>query len=303
MDNIGYQTDFLGSEHSVDLPIISFEHESDVVTSEDLREGRILDYPNYSVVMSRSKRQAFYSAGNADFENNVGQGKSNKKDGRIDKKFQLGNIYYKNLPSGDNPYDKGHLTRRDAISWGGTEMLADKASKYSWYYTNLSPQHMNFNRDEWHALEKAIETSNMDSDNRFNIFVGPVFTDLDRFITPDESLEPARVPSAFWKVIVYIGKDTNDLEVNAFFVWQDDESIQAMKQVLGNNEINPFNIYQSPTSIIEDMTGIEFHEIVFARNPMFRFESDITRSRNIVTPQLNEVSTARGPDCGIIFRQ
>jgi endonuclease G len=137
------------------------------------------------------------------------------------------------------------------------------------------------------------------------IFCGPqpVFTDLDRVIRPDDSLEPARVPSAFWKVIVYIGKPTKELEVNAFFAWQDDESLQAMGQVFGNNQVDPFKIYQSSTTLIEEMTGIEFPEIAFRNNAMFFFESDITRSRNIVTPQLNEVSTARGPDCGIIFRQ
>ncbi len=301
MAKVGYQPDYLGKQHNFDLPTITFEHASDVVTSDELREGQLLDYPNYSVVMSRAKRQAFFSAGNADFSKNDGKGRNFRVDGRIDKILQLDNMYYKKLDGIDNPYDRGHLMRRDAISWGATQKLANKASKDSCFYPNVSPQHMNFNQDEWRALEHAIEITNMDEDNRFNIFVGPVFTELDRFITPRSSMEPARVPSAFWKIIVYIGKSSQNLEANAFLVWQDDESLKAKKQVFGNNQINPFKIYQCSTTLIEELTGIEFHEIAFRTNPMFFFESDLTRSQNIETPQLNEVSTAKGADCGIIF--
>ena len=35
----------------------------------------------------------------------------------------------------------------------------------------------NFNQDEWHALERAIENTNKDADDKFNIFTGPyIFT-------------------------------------------------------------------------------------------------------------------------------
>ncbi len=264
--------------------------------------------------MSRKTRQAIYSATNADFARNTGTGRNFRRDGRILPAQQLDNIYYKDLDGVENPYDRGHLTRRDAISWGETRQEANRASKDSCFYTNVSLQHKNFNQDEWHALEKAIETNQSDQDNRFYILCGPVSTEIDRFVMPSENLKPGRVPSAFWKVIAYVGKESNELEVNAFLVFQDDDSILAKRQVLGNNELDPFKIYQSSTTLIEELTAIEFPEIAFEHNPMVFFnetelEMDETGPQlvsgerpTINTPQLVEVSTAKGPNCGIVFR-
>ena len=302
MDALGYRKTFLGADFAFDFPIVSFEHAAHVVLPDGSDEP-YLHYPNYSVIMNSMTRQAFYSAANADFSKNTGEGRNFRIDGRIAGSLQLDNIYYKDLSGVENPYDRGHLTRRDAISWGPTKKLANKASRDSCFYPNVSLQHKNFNRDEWHALEKAIELNNSDADNRFYILCGPVFSEVDRFVIPTSSLEPGRVPSAFWKLIAYIGKDTGTLETNAFLVFQDDESMLSMGQVLGNNALDPFKIYQSSTTLIEQLTGLEFPEIAFDNNPMFFFESDATRTAGITTPQLHEVSTAHGPDCGIYFTQ
>lgn len=283
METIGYRKDFLGDEFVFDFPTISFEHASHIVFPDE-GEGPQLHYPNYSVVMNNLTRQAFYSAANADFSKNTGDGRNFRIDGRIDEALQLDNIYYKDLGGVENPYDRGHLTRRDAISWGSTKKQANKASRDSCFYPNVVLQHKNFNRDEWHALEKAIELNKTDADDRFNVLCGPVFTDVDRYVTPNNSLEPGRVPSAFWKVIAYIGKESGELEINAFLVFQDDESMLSMKQVLGKNSLDPFKIYQSSTTLIEQLTGLEFPEIAFDNNPMFFFESGATRSAGITTP-------------------
>ena len=303
MSQLGYQKNFLGDDFEFDFPSITFEHESHIVrpTNANESDGPQLHYLNYSVVMNRKTRQAFYSAANANFRKNTGEGRNFRLDRRIDESLQLDNIYYKDLDGVENPYDRGHLTRRDAISWGATKKLANKASRDSCFYPNVVLQHKNFNRDEWHALEKAIEHANMDADNRFNIFCGPMFSRIDRFVTPTSALQPARVPSAFWKVIAYIGKESGGLQVNAFLVFQDDESMRRMGQVLGNNAIDPFKIYQSSTTLIEQLTGLEFPDIAFDNNPMFFYESDATINANIMTPQLHEVSSTCGANCGIIF--
>lgn len=302
MTTLGYQSNYLGNGYEFDLPTITFEHESNIVYPND-SENPQLDYLNYSVVMNKETRQAFYSAANADFNRNDGEGRNFRLDRRIEEDFQLDNIYYKDLNNIENPYDRGHLTRRDAISWGENRRLENKASRDSCFYPNVVLQHKNFNRDEWHALEKAIEENNADADNRYNILCGPVFTDVDRYVTPRSSLKPGRVPSAFWKLIAYIGKDSGKLEINAFLVYQDNESLERMGQVLGNNNINPFQIYQSSTTLIERLTGLEFPEIAFDNNPMLFFESDRSAALNVETPQLHEVSREHGPDCNICFAQ
>jgi endonuclease G len=251
--------------------------------------------------MNRDTRQAFYSAANANFNDNKGKGRNFRLDRRIDESLQLDNTYYKDLDGVENPYDRGHLTRRDAVSWGATTKLANNASRDSCFYPNVVLQHKNFNRDEWYALETAIEDSKEDADNRFNVMCGPVFSNIDRFVTPTSTLKPGRVPSAFWKIIAYIGKSSGELQVNAFLVFQDDESVLRLGQILGNNSINPFKVYQSSTTLIERLTGLDFPEIAFNNNPMFFFESDETRKADITTPQLNEVSSENGADSGIVF--
>ena len=302
MKTLGYCTNFLGEEFAFEFPEISFEQAAHVVIPDGSEEPH-LHYPNYSVVMNSKTRQAFYSAANADFSKNIGEGRHFRIDSRIDAALQLNNIYYKDLDGVKNPYDRGHLTRRDAISWGLTKKQANKASRDSCFYPNVVLQHKNFNRDEWYALEKAIEYNKRDADDRFYILCGPIFTGIDRFVIPNSSLEPARVPSAFWKLIAYIGKESGKLETNAFFVFQDDKSIQSLGQVLNNNSLDPFKIYQSSTTLIEQLTGLEFPETAFDNNPMFFFESEATRSAKIATPQLHEVSTSCGSDCGICFKQ
>ncbi len=298
----GYKKDYLGDDFIFDLPTITAEHQGNIVLPVDGNDP-LLDYPNYSLIMNKKTRQAFYSAANADFNRNTGKGRRFRLDGRIQEKYQLDNVYYKDLEGIENPYDRGHLTRRDAISWGGTDREANKASKDSCYFTNISLQHKNFNQDEWGALEVAIEENTSDADNRFNIMCGPIFTGIDRMIQPYSHMEAGIVPSAFWKLISYIGKDSGKLETNAFIVFQDDESLKRLGQVKNNQNINAFEIYQSSTTLIEQLTGLEFPDVAFDSNPMFFFESENTRTRNITTPQLHPVSSDGGDDSGICFKQ
>lgn len=302
MGDLGYKSDFLGEDFKVELPIISPQFENEILKSDNLNNDYVIDYLNYSVVMNKKTRQAFFSAANADFNQNSGKGRSFRLDGRIANKYQLDNIYYKNIDSVENPYDRGHLTRRDAISWGKNSRQANKASKDSCYYPNISLQHKNFNQDEWGALEIAIEKTNNDLNNKFNIFTGPIFTNLDRYITPKDSMKPARIPSAFWKVITYIGKKSKELETNAFIIYQDDLSISAMSQVKNNKNINVFKVYQTSTTLIEELTGIEFPEVCFDKNPLYFFESETTIEKNIETPQLKEVHP-ENENNEIIFEQ
>ncbi len=296
----GYNSKFLGKDFIFELPKITYEKIDDVALPKEGNE-QILKYLNYSVSMNRNTRQAFYSAANADFSKNTGDGRHFRLDGRLESSFQLDNIYYKDLNDVGNPYDRGHLTRRDAVSWGKTNKLANQASRDSCYFTNVSLQHRNFNQDEWYALEKAVEKNNNDKDNKANVICGPIFSDMDRFVTPTRSAIPGRVPSAFWKIIAYIGKSTGELEINAFIVHQDRESMKAKKQVLGNQRLYPFKIYQSSTTLIERLTGLEFPDIAFDNNPMLFFKSDLANRNKIKTPQLAEVSTKHGADCGICF--
>ena len=123
----------------------------------------------------------------------------------------------------------------------------------------------------------------------------------DRFVTPTPSLDPGHVPSAFWKVIAYVGKDSQELEVKAFLVFQDDGSIERLRQVLGDNELKPFDLYQSSTTLIERLTGLDFPDVAFESNPMLFFESELAEAAGITTPELHRVGRDCGDNCGIHF--
>ena len=62
----GYNESFLGEDHIIPLPNFSPELEEDVLETNTLRDGYIADYPHYSLCMSKSNKQALFSAANID---------------------------------------------------------------------------------------------------------------------------------------------------------------------------------------------------------------------------------------------
>ena len=63
----GYKVDFLGTDQAIQLPTPSLALQSDVLQPPGLPSGEVVvPYINYSLLMSRSTRQALYSAANID---------------------------------------------------------------------------------------------------------------------------------------------------------------------------------------------------------------------------------------------
>ena len=57
----GYNEDFLGEGIKVPLPTLGLEHDADILKNASFKDNQIVDYVHYSVVMSKSKKQAFFS--------------------------------------------------------------------------------------------------------------------------------------------------------------------------------------------------------------------------------------------------
>ena len=72
-------------------------------------------------------------------------------------------------------------------------------------------QHENFNQDEWRIPEGIVRYLDKDIDGKISVFTGPIFTDYDRWFFQSGMVAPVRVPSAFWKLVAYIDKETNKL--------------------------------------------------------------------------------------------
>ena len=132
-DRNGYNPNFLGTGSlSVPLPTLSAKVKANMLkvsgTSGEMK------YWNYSVVLNKKRSLAFFSAANIDPAlgkgNRAGDGWiRDKRVDEIDRSAQIGNEFYekqKSLEAEDrskNPFDKGHLTRREDLQWGRTEKL------------------------------------------------------------------------------------------------------------------------------------------------------------------------------------
>ena len=279
----GYDPNFLAEP--VPLPAFSPGLAEDVLHRDALRDGVYADYPNYTVAMHRPFRTLLFAALNVDQDLYKKTDRSNRWriDDRIGAENQLDNDYYYK-----NPWDRGHLARRTTAAWGETDQVAQHASDETFYYANASLQHENLNQDEWLALEDWVRDLNLDKDNRFSVFSGPVFGDYMRAIRPP-GREPGFVPSAYFKVIFFMNKQ-DALEVRAFLMLQDEKALKDKK----GRRVFDHQIYQVSVTEIEALTGLDFPEVLPGRNPMFFAPSDACSGLNVHEfPERREVN---GPD-------
>ena len=255
----GYNESFLGEDHIIPLPNFSPELEEDVLETNTLRDGYIADYPHYSLCMSKSNKQALFSAANIDLSKlKTIEGKRIWfADHRIGVDNQILNYAYKN-----NHWDRGHLTRRYIISWGG-DLEATSASNKSYSYANASMQHEDFNRDEWKVPESFVEKFKKSKDNKLCVFTGPIFTKIDLFYSRG-SKSLVRIPAGFWKIVAYIDKCSSEIACQAYEAYQYGEFIVNGKKT----ELHP-NALQVTTSHIENFTNLQFPDELYHSNPLY----------------------------------
>jgi endonuclease G len=143
----GYRADFLGDEpeHQIAMPHFTPELARSVLLQDGSQEAAFTDYATYTVAMHQGYRAPLFAALNIHREGDPGT-KSRAKwriDERVGVENQLGPEYY-----ADNPWDRGHIARREAAAWGPSKREAQIADDDTYYYTNAALQHKNFNRDE-----------------------------------------------------------------------------------------------------------------------------------------------------------
>ena len=281
----GYKKDFLDN---IVLPLPGFSPmlEETVLRNTHLDEEIYAHYVNYSVITSKDKRAPIISALNID-QNKLKSTRRRDKwqiDSRIGAEHQLNNDYYHR-----NPWDRGHLARRAAASWGDSSREAQRASDETFYYSNASLQHENFNQDEWLALEEWVSSLDLDKDGKITSFSGPVYGDFTRIITP-EGREFAEIPSAFFKIVCFVNKHTDALDVRSFLMYQD---IEALADKKGRRALSNFQIYQVTVSEVEEKTGLEFDNAIYESNPLLYRENEKAREDLNVTdfPERIEVDS------------
>ncbi len=259
----GYQRNFLGDSQDfiIDLPEPGLTLQNDILQPPGLPEGvKVVPYVNYSLLMSISTRQALYSAANVD------NSKMKKVSGQQGRKWFIDDRIGRENQIPDYPYegtqwDRGHLTRRTAVTWGDTLAIAVSASNDSCSFANACMQHSNFNEDEWRAVEDLV--ANFNISEKLTVFTGPVFTRADRFYIKEFGDYAVRIPSAFWKIIAYVDKN-NVLSTQAYIFFQDLPAIQSSK---ARARLRVKNM-QVTTTEVSFWTGLKFDQKLYDSNPL-----------------------------------
>ncbi|MFD1985468.1 DNA/RNA non-specific endonuclease [Mesorhizobium newzealandense] len=235
---VGYAAEFLG-EFVVPWPAVIGMRAADVLPVPGAATSR-LDYTHFSVAMSRARRMAIFVGVNIDGKTSVSIERSADKwslDGRILPGEQIGeDLYLENL------LDRGHLVRREDPNWGDE---AATANEDTFHFPNCAPQMAGFNQKTWLSLEKYVLDNTRRWAERVTVFSGPVFRDDDRLY------RGVLIPTAFWKVIAFLGDDGKP-SATAYMIDQ--------KRELGSLEaaFGVFKTYQRSVRQIELLTDIDF---------------------------------------------
>jgi endonuclease G, mitochondrial len=239
--NDGYDPQFLGP--TIPLPQIPESRTDDIVPLKD-GSGDVLDYTHFSVVLSKSRRLAYFTAVNIDGAQSKSLPRSGDRwyfDPRIEKAYQSGPDLYWN-----NPLDRGHLVRRLDPVWGEQ---AEKANEDTFHFTNAAPQHSNLNQRTWLDLEDYILKHADREDIRVTVFTGPIFR-------PDDMLYRGeyRIPAEYWKVVVIV-KEDGQISATAY--------MQTQKNLIVDLEFayGGYKTYQVPVSLIAELTELDFGEL------------------------------------------
>jgi endonuclease G len=239
----GYDPLFLGVE--LPLPKVS------------ARTSAPLEYLHFSILMNKSRKMPYYTAVNIDA---VKYNKLKSKipsrseigadnwipDPRIDKSDQIPKSFYSN-----NDFDLGHMVRREDALWGDTLEEAIQANNDTFFLTNATPQHKDFNRnaERWKGLEDYALRNARKYDLRLTVFTGCIFKANDR------EHNNIQIPGRFWKVIV-MQKEDGNLSATGYIVQQDDLIKSLTTRDLFVFE--QFKTYQVSLKEIEAATKLSF---------------------------------------------
>jgi endonuclease G len=276
---MAYDIGFLGNGVEAPLPTFGPELAGDIVRSSHLRDEIYADYPTFSLVMNSRHRSAAFVALNIDQSRLGGTGsKSWTFDTRVANNLQLNNDYYR-----QNVWDRGHMARRASAAWGSNQAQRNRNSRETYYWTNAALQHQWVNQDEWLGVEEWVRTLEDDQNNRVCSISGPIYSEIHTSVEPN-GRTPAAVPNAFFKVVMFRHRDSQDqLSVRAFIVPQNAATMRANGEFEGED----LQTYQVPIRLIEQQTGLVFPDEVVQANPLF-FE-DLDGAAGVGNPDLPEV--------------
>lgn len=261
----GYDADFLDAP--VPLPILPDElaAQAAVNTQATGEPPYLLPYHHFTVVLSKERRLAFFTAVNIDGALSREPRRARDHwffDPRVAQDEQTGKDVYDG-----NDLDLGHLVRRLDPAWGDSDGVAKLANDDTFHFTNCSPQHKDFNRNKtrWAGMEDYILNHADNLKFKVNVFTGPVFAG------DDDAYRGVQLPRQFWKVVTMVRTD-GQLSATAYLLSQSD-------LISGLRTREPFSYgayrtYQVPVRKIEELTSLSLGALA-DHDPLAR-ERDVT---------------------------
>lgn len=209
----------------------------------------LLDYTHFSLQMHRTRRLASWVAWNIDGltlftgDSISRSGEDFRADPRIPESQQtLDEVY------AGNELDRGHVARRSDLLWGSLAE-ARQANSDSFFFTNITPQHQDFNQSGrggvWGLLENAVLAREGLSDRRLTLFAGPVLSDDD---PPYRDL--VQLPREHWKVVVY--RLDGEPRFRCFLLSQDLDGVAEL------DFLDELDTYLVPLEMLEERTRLTF---------------------------------------------
>lgn len=236
----GYDAKFL--RQPLPLPQLSDKIADDLLRNNDLPDGE-LRYHRYSVKMSRSRKLALFTACNIDGNALHAVKRTPDKwllDPRLAASDQAGEALYAR-----NKLQRGHLVRRLDPAWGTREQ-AVAAIADTFYFTNCTPQHEQFNPKTWLGLEDYVLDTADAEEIKISVFTGPVLRARD----PD--YRDVKIPQEYWKVIAFCENNRGSLRAAAYLLSQS-AHLDDLEFAFG-----PYKTYQTRVAEIQKRTGLDF---------------------------------------------
>ncbi len=221
----GYDPAFLELDGGDKVPLPTLTEDGKNLVSRLDDGSHKLKYHKFTICMHKIRRMALFTAANVDWRDEMrrvnGRTPSRKElngftsdaserwvtDERIPQMHQLPDRFY---TKDGGAFDKGHLVRRNDVTWGTSFADMQKANGDTFHTTNCSPQTSGFNQsasgeDNWGDLENLVQRET--AGERAIVLSGPVLADDDlRFEGIDERGDVhIQIPSRFWKIVVVKG--------------------------------------------------------------------------------------------------
>tara|TARA_Y100000589_G_scaffold331981_1_gene388377 strand:- start:3731 stop:4996 length:1266 start_codon:yes stop_codon:yes gene_type:complete len=134
-------------------------------------------------------------------------------------------------------YDRGHLAPSADFKW------SKKALSESYFYSNMSPQSPEFNREGWAELENFLRSYIYENKVELSIITGPILnSDLNKI---EKSINQISIPEYFFKIAI-------DLTNN-----------KAIAFLMPNKKLDyPIEYYATNIDSLEKLTQLDFNHLL-----------------------------------------